>query len=226
MNLVIVSNTSVAASDIANQLEYILENNPNILANIGVYILEIDIISTCTDQGVCTCSGNFIGPNCDVEALCPNNCTYQGNCTIGRYSMICDCYDGYSGIDCSVVACPNDCSGHGACSVVGSEGICSCSLPWNGTACDISLGAGCQSNCSNLGICNNNTCGCLDGRTGEDCSIEFIVSTAGPVAPTTTDTKALVASVVVVGVIVIAFIGFISYVVYRRRQHANRIFRI
>jgi len=40
-------------------------------------------------------------------------CSNQGLCDRG--SGECECFDGYSGIDCGATSCPNDCSGNGRC---------------------------------------------------------------------------------------------------------------
>merc|ERR1712167_486692 len=40
-------------------------------------------------------------------------CSNQGLCDRG--SGECECFDGYSGVDCGSTSCPNDCSGNGRC---------------------------------------------------------------------------------------------------------------
>jgi hypothetical protein len=48
-------------------------------------------------------------------------CSNQGLCDRG--SGECECFDGYSGIDCGTTGCPDDCSGNGRCMTIAEMAI-------------------------------------------------------------------------------------------------------
>ena len=97
-------------------------------------------------------------------AACPNSCNSQGRCTLpGR---ICQCFDGYTGPDCSLRTCPfhnawvdqakapdvahqpAECSNMGICDR--SLGQCLCNMGWEGKACERKS---CSLNCNGVGRC-------------------------------------------------------------------------
>ena len=95
---------------------------------------------------------------------CPNACTGKGRCTTpGR---ICQCFDGYTGADCSLKVCPfheawtdqavstdvahlpAECSNMGICDR--TTGTCMCRIGWEGKACERKS---CPMSCSGVGLC-------------------------------------------------------------------------
>jgi len=83
-----------------------------------------------------------------VDARCANLCSGHGSCDI--YSR-CNCYEGYTGGDCS-------------------ERICPFGPAWADEAIATDV-AHIESECSNRGLCNRRTgeCDCMDGFTGIAC---------------------------------------------------------
>lgn len=84
--------------------------------------------------GECICNpGVWGGDKCQINLICPNNCTSggvkHGSCILGK----CICDRGFCGVDCSTQICPNLCSGHGSCSVFG----CDCHSGFKGKDCSI-----------------------------------------------------------------------------------------
>ena len=70
---------------------------------------------------------------CDIGVVrCPRGCSGYGDC---NGNGICNCYDGYTGIDCSLSTCENDCSGNGVCD--GEVGTCACTTDYVGDACEV-----------------------------------------------------------------------------------------
>lgn len=97
-------------------------------------------------------------------SACPNSCSGQGRCTTpGRF---CQCFDGFTGPDCSLLVCPfhyawvdsaiapdvahlpAECSNMGLCDR--TTGLCVCRPGWEGKACERKS---CALNCNNVGRC-------------------------------------------------------------------------
>ncbi|XP_070599999.1 tenascin-X-like isoform X2 [Erythrolamprus reginae] len=152
----------------------------------------------CNDQGRCvdgrcTCFPGYVGPSCS-DPVCPQNCDGHGQCVSGR----CVCNPGYSGVDCATRACPSNCNRRGEClngrcvcesgftgPACGTKtcpndcnqrghclqgGVCSCHPDYTGPDCGQ---LACPEHCSGHGECQNGTCVCNSGYSGDDCSIEI-----------------------------------------------------
>lgn len=97
---------------------------------------------------------------------CPNLCSSHGRClNPGRK---CECYEGYTGGDCSQYLCPTgpawadlavgidkahqpaECSNMGICDR--TTGICACNVGFSGTACERK---DCPNSCNNFGKCQS-----------------------------------------------------------------------
>ena len=95
---------------------------------------------------------------------CPNNCQNRGRCR--NPGQVCDCFDGFTGPDCSLRNCPmgpawNDiahgddlahapavCSNMGICNLF--AGSCLCRSGYEGAACQR---MSCPGQCSSFGTC-------------------------------------------------------------------------
>ncbi|XP_032067833.1 tenascin-X-like isoform X3 [Thamnophis elegans] len=152
----------------------------------------------CNDQGRCVdgrciCFPGYVGPSCS-DPVCPQNCHGHGQCVSGR----CVCNPGYSGVDCATRACPSNCNRRGECRngrcvcepgfigpACGTKtcpndcnqrghclqgGVCSCHPDYTGVDCGQ---LACPEHCSGHGECQNGTCLCDSGYSGDDCSVEI-----------------------------------------------------
>ncbi|KAL7986462.1 hypothetical protein Chor_011628 [Crotalus horridus] len=113
-------------------------------------------------SGGCVCNPGYTGTDCATRA-CPSNCNRRGECRNGR----CVCEPGFTGPACGTKACPNDCNQRGHCL---QGGVCSCHPDYTGPDCGQ---LACLGHCSGHGECQNGTCVCNSGYSGEDCSVEI-----------------------------------------------------
>ncbi|RYG70340.1 hypothetical protein EON64_00440, partial [archaeon] len=97
---------------------------------------------------------------------CPNACSKHGRCH--SPSRQCECFDGYTGADCSLRICPFDrawadkgiqddnahrpaeCSNKGLCDR--TTGLCVCQEGFEGIACERQS---CPNNCNGVGECQS-----------------------------------------------------------------------
>jgi len=135
MILSLTSNNVPTASQLINLLLEDIDSNPS---SILPYMLKlIDFNALCDSTGQCTCGPNFLAPLCTTAKSCPNNCSGNGECTLGDTGVICSCASGWEGNDCSAGQCINNCNGNGECVLeegVGN-GTCYCSAGWSGPNC-------------------------------------------------------------------------------------------
>jgi len=190
-------------------------------SQIGIKFLSFVQTGTCTSSG-CVCNPNYSGTDCSTLANCPNNCTQHGACVDGTYSRVCDCYEGYTGRDCSIFACPNDCSGHGSCVVTSTNGTCICDTGYEGDDCSAGSSA-CPNGCSGHGTCSAGVCVCDAGYTGAGCTTYGFITnpstnsqSGGGLSPSTTAFAVIMA---VVGFLVLVAIALgIALVIRNRRR--------
>ena len=109
------------------------------------------------------------GSGTDPDACDGIDCGLHGVCNNG----VCDCTDGYSGIDCSIPPDPCadvDCGAHGTC----ENGSCVCSDGYTGTTCQDPPTCTDSSNCPSGLVCKDGVCGDPDCTASADCSGDMI----------------------------------------------------
>ena len=108
-------------------------------------------------------SGSGGDTTCDVD------CGLHGTCTNG----VCDCTDGYTGIDCSIPPDPCagiDCGAHGTC----QNGSCVCSDGYTGETCQEPPTCNQSTDCPSGMVCKDGVCGDPDCSENADCSGDMI----------------------------------------------------
>lgn len=181
------------------------------VGNTSYFVNDVSPSCNCTvgwAQPDCSeCDLGFEGNICETltcEHL--NNCTGVGQCVYNAEDgeVQCDCSDGFTSDDCSLVApdCVGtpDCSGHGTCtyeyndtpingSFIDLTQWCVCDDRWSGEACDTYRCLGDIFACSNHGDCvlTNSSllgveigvCECYGDFAGSDCSQPLCTSNNG-----------------------------------------------
>ena len=127
--------------------------------------------------GVCQCQNGWTGDKCDQivggsegdgALTCPT-CKNGGTCN--TTTGVCNCLQGFTGVDCGSKVCPT-CKNGGTCD--GTTGACKCNTGYTGVDCGDIV---CPT-CRNGGTCDSTTgkCICTGGYSGNDCSIAPTVS--------------------------------------------------
>ena len=109
------------------------------------------------------------GSGTDPDACDGIDCGLHGVCNNG----VCDCTDGYSGIDCNIPPDPCadvDCGAHGTC----ENGSCVCSDGYTGTTCQDPPTCTDSGDCPSGLVCKDGVCGDPDCTESADCSGEMI----------------------------------------------------
>ncbi len=109
------------------------------------------------------------GSGTDPDACEGIDCGEHGTCNNG----VCDCTDGYSGIDCSIPPDPcadMDCGSHGTC----ENGSCVCSDGYTGATCQDPPTCTESSDCPSGLVCKDGVCGDPDCTESADCSGDMI----------------------------------------------------
>ncbi len=127
-------------------------------------------------------SGSGSGSGTDPDACDGIDCGLHGTCTNG----VCDCTDGYTGIDCSIPPDPCagiDCGAHGTC----QNGSCVCSDGYTGETCQEPPTCSQSTDCLSGMVCKDGVCGDPDCSENADCSGDMICQGGICVPPECTD---------------------------------------
>jgi hypothetical protein len=109
---------------------------------------------------------NFTKTEAYQGEICPTLCSLKGQCVAKN---TCECFDGWTGSDCSQSECQYDCGQYGKC----SSGLCICEFGWIGLNCSLKISCDKVNNCTDInhGICvEENKCICFEGFGGVDCN--------------------------------------------------------
>lgn len=83
----------------------------------------------CNGFGTAMCAPPFITEDCSVKD-CPNNCSFNGWCSVEYPVSRCNCQPGYFGEYCQNQTCLNNCSyPNGICNT--TSGDCMCNMVYN-----------------------------------------------------------------------------------------------
>ena len=105
-----------------------------------------------------TCQANSFSESCGASCSVLG-CSSAGRCTP---SGDCECYEGFTGADCSRRVCDDGRSGTdcGACQ---ADGTCECYEGYSGASCEVTLG------CQDAAFSGVGCGACAEGRFGASC---------------------------------------------------------
>ncbi|KAJ3452602.1 multiple epidermal growth factor-like domains protein [Anaeramoeba flamelloides] len=122
--------------------------------------------------------GKLISVNLEVTGILGDNgdCQQDSHCNAPhgycKSNNECECYIGYSGVNCEVEICPDDqCNSHGTCDQ--TDGSCDCDTGYSGETCATEL---CPTDkCGAHGTCDqaDGSCDCEEGWNGDTCENEL-----------------------------------------------------